>query len=406
MTKVDDLARAEPVIEVRAVADLELYAGNPKQHPESQLMLLERSIREFGWTTPVLVDKNDVVIAGHGRIEAARRLGMDRVPTIRLDHLTSEQARAYRIADNRLTELGPWDAGKLVEELDELKLSGYEIDLTGYTLADLGRMRPPDEKADDAPEPPADPVTRPGDVWTLGRHRLVCGDSTDADVVARVLDGNRPSLMVTDAPYGVEYEPGWRNMGVAPETVRRGKVENDDRADWSDAWCLSPADVAYCWSPPGSDFVKHDASLRKAGFEIRMNIIWAKNNAPIGRGHYHVGHEPCLYAVRKGAGASWIGDRKQTTLWQIEVVRGLGATGKEAETAHSTQKPLECMERPIRNHSGDVYEPFSGSGTTLIAAERQERSCYAIELDPRYVDVAVERWEEYTGGKAERRAAT
>ena len=405
MTKVDDLARAEPVIEVRDVADLELYAGNPKQHPESQLMLLERSIREFGWTTPVLVDKNDVVIAGHGRIEAARRLGMDRVPTIRLDHLTPEQARAYRIADNRLTELGPWDAGKLVEELDELKLSGYEVDLTGYTLADLGRMRPPDEKADDAPEPPAEPVTRPGDVWTLGRSRLVCGDSTDVDVVARVLDGNRPSLMVTDPPFGVNFDPEWRveaaksgrlAFGEAKRTAYMAAKE-DTTIDWRTAWALSPATICYIYL--GYMGVREQANtLIDLGWELRRLITWKKQHPVITRGPYASQAEHVWYAVRKGSRADWIGPKSTTDVW--EIMRA------DNQTSHGAEKPLECMERPIRNHSGDVYEPFSGSGTTLIAAERQERSCYAIELDPRYVDVAVERWEDYTGGKAERRAAT
>ena len=387
-------------IEVRPIAELTLYDGNPKQHPESQLLLIERSIREFGWTTPVLVDKGDVVIAGHGRIEAAKRLGMEQVPTIRLESLTPEQARAYRIADNRLTELGPWDTGKLVGELEALKLEGYDIDLTGYSLTDLGKMRPPDGDGDKVPDPPAEPVTKPGDLWMLGRHRLICGDSTDADTVARALDGKRPKLMVTDPPYGVEYDAEWRNRALRSDGSSIGgravgTVSNDDRADWSAAWALSPANVAYCWCPAGADFTEHDRALREAGFEPRMTIIWAKNLAPIGRGHYHVKHEPCIYAVRKGANAGWLGDRKQTTLWEIDKPR-------KSETGHSTQKPVECMERPIRNHEGGVFDPFMGSGTTLIAAHRQERQCFGVELDPGYVDVIVERWQEYTGGKAER----
>ena len=384
-------------VEIREITDLALYDGNPKQHPESQLLLIERSIKEFGWTTPVLVDKDDVVIAGHGRIEAAKRMGMDQVPTIRLEDLTPEQVKAYRIADNRLTELGPWDTGLLVEELEELKLSGYDIDLTGYTLADLGRLRPPDKNADLAPPVPDDPITNPGDLWILGKHRLVCGDCTDHEIVALALDGQKPSLMVTDPPYGIEYDPKWRvTAGLNKrDGPAHGLVNNDDQANWALAWELSPAKVAYCWAPGGFEFVDHVEALQVTGFEQRNTIIWAKNHAPIGRGHYHGKHEPCIYAVRKGARSGWIGDRKQTTVWEID-------KPQKSETGHATQKPVECMERPIRNHKGDVYEPFMGSGTTLIAAHRQERRCFGIELNPAYVDVAVQRWEEYTGNKAER----
>ena len=386
----------------RPIAELRAYEKNPKAHPEWQIQMLVRSIEEYGWTVPVLVDAEGVVIAGHGRLEAARAMGMESVPTIAIEGLTDDQVRAYRIADNKLTEVGGWDETTLAEELKALDEAGFDTDLTGIEQTEVDHLLASlaDDEEEEPAGPPDKPVTKPGDLWVMGRHRLVCGDSTDGDTVARVLDGEKPNLMVTDPPYGVAYDPGWRDLGLAPANRRRSKVTNDGTSDWSAAWFLSPANVAYCWSPPGSSFVDHDAALRDAGYEPRITIVWAKNNAPIGRGHYHVKHEPCIYAVRKGASAEWIGDRKQTTVWEIEVTRGLGSTGKEADTPHSTQKPLECMERPIRNHKGDVYEPFAGSGTTIIAAERQRRRCFAIELDPGYCDVIVRRWEKYTGLKA------
>ena len=217
--------------------------------------------------------------------------------------------------------------------------------------------------------------------------------------MTRLLDGAKPNLMVTDPPYGVEYDANWRNEAERSDgkpygASAIGKVSNDDRADWRDAWALFSGDVIYQWTPD-SHFVTHANALIGAQFDIRAIIVWRKSHAPIGRGHYHSGHEPCLYAVRKGAKANWCGDRKQTTVWDID-------KPQKSETGHSTQKPVACMERPIRNHKGDVYDPFVGSGTTIIAAERQHRTCYALELNPSYVDIAVARWEAYTGEKAER----
>lgn len=247
---------------------------------------------------------------------------------------------------------------------------------------------------DDVPEPPANPVSRLGDLWQLGRHRLLCGDSTDPAAVEAVLAGVKPQLLVTDPPYGVSYDPAWRNRAGLSTTARTGKVENDDRADWREAWALFPGEVAYVWH--GALHAGTVAkSLTASGFQIRAQIIWAKERLVMGRGHYHWQHEPCWYAVR-GTG-HWNGDRKQTTLWSI------ASRGQDAETTHGTQKPVECMARPIRNNSSlgqAVYEPFCGSGTTLIAAEMEGRSCHAIELSPAYVDVALTRWQAFTGLQA------
>jgi DNA modification methylase len=380
------------------VASLIPYARNARTHSEAQVAQIAASIREFGFTNPVLVDGERGVIAGHGRLMAARKLGMDEVPVIELSHLTPAQKRAYILADNKLALNAGWDEDLLRIELGDLKLDGFDLGLTGFGEDEIGRilidasdgLTDPDQ----VPEVPVDPVSRPGDLWVLGRHRLICGDATKAATVARVLGGVKPHLMVTDPPYGVQYDPEWRNRAGLSSTARTGKVENDDRADWREAWALFPGDVAYVWH--GALHATTVAeSLVASGFEIRSQIIWAKDRLVLSRGHYHWMHEPCWYAVR-GIG-HWAGDRKQTTLWQI------ASTGQDAETVHGTQKPVECMRRPIENNSSPgqaVYEPFSGSGTTIIAAEMTGRCCHAVELSPAYVDVAVLRWQAFTGQEA------
>jgi DNA modification methylase len=222
---------------------------------------------------------------------------------------------------------------------------------------------------------------------------LLCGDATVATDVERVLGSVKPLLMVTDPPYGVDYDPGWRNKAGAATTQRTGKVLNDDRADWREAWALFPGDVAYVWHGAlhASTVIE---SLAVAGFEMRAQIIWAKDRLVLSRGDYHWQHEPCIYSVRKSGKGHWAGDRKQTTLWQI------ANRDQDAKTVHGTQKPVECMRRPIVNNSSPgqaVYDAFMGSGTTLIAAETTGRVCHGIELNPAYVDVAVERWQRFTG---------
>ena len=235
-----------------------------------------------------------------------------------------------------------------------------------------------------------------GDLWQLGPHRLICCDSTSADVAGRLLDSVKPLLMVTDPPYGVEYDPSWRNQAGAAKTKRTGKVLNDDRADWREAWSLFPGDVAYIWHGALHAATVAD-SLIAAGFTILSQIIWAKDRLVLSRCDYHLQHEPCWYAVRAKGKGHWAGDRKQTTLWQI------ANKDQDAETVHGTQKPVECMRRPILNNSSPgqaVYEPFMGSGTTLIAAETTGRICYGVELNSVYVDVDIERWQAFTGEEA------
>jgi len=397
------LSFAPERIETWPLERLKPYARNAKTHGEDQVAKIAASMAQFGWTVPVLVGSDGEVIAGHGRILAATHLGLTDAPVIVLDHLTEAQRRAYRIADNKLTELGAWDEALLAGELQELLAEDFDLSVVGFSDAELdallaggGDADGGNEGEDEVPETPVDPISRPGDLWLLGPHRLLCGDSTVATDVERVLNGVTPLLMVSDPPYGVEYDPSWRNKAGAASTRRTGKVLNDDRADWREAWALFPGDVAYVWHG-ALHAATVIASLEAAGFAIRSQIIWAKERLVLSRGDYHWQHEPCAYSVRKGSKGHWAGDRKQTTLWQIS------SRDQDADTVHGTQKPVECMRRPILNNSSPgqaVYEPFMGSGTTLIAAETTGRVCLGVELNPAYVDVAVERWQRFTGKTA------
>lgn len=308
------------------------------------------------------------------------------------------------LADNQIALNAGWDMDLLSVELSDLKTEDFDIGLIGFDNNFLNNMllktMEGNADPDDVPEEPISPVSAIGDVWILGRHRLVCGDCTDALVVEKVLSGVKPHLMVTDPPYGVEYDASWRNKALhagGPATGGRavGKVANDDIADWREAWALFPGDVAYIWHAGNKAHIVAE-SLLASEFQIRSQIIWAKSHFVIGRGDYHPHHEPCWYVVRKGKTGHYVGDRKQSTIWQIP-------KPQKSETGHSTQKPVECMKRPIENNSSPgqaIYEPFSGSGTTIIAAEMTGRVCYAIELNPAYVDVAVMRWQEFSGQSA------
>jgi DNA modification methylase len=391
-------------IEQIKTEDLIPYARNSRTHSAEQTAQIAGSIREFGFTNPVLIDGSNGIIAGHGRVMAAQKLGLESVPCIRLDHLTETQKRAYIIADNKLALNSGWDEEMLALELADLRSEDFDLSLIGFDEAELGdllcEVTEGETDPDEVPEPPVDPVTVLGDVWVMGKHRIACGDSTDQGTVDKALNGVQPHLMVTDPPYGVEYDPDWRNKatrsdGSASDGRAVGKVLNDDKADWRDAWALFPGDVAYVWHAGLYAGTVAD-SLIACDFALRSQIVWAKSNFAIGRGDYHWHHEPCWYAVRKGAVGHYNGDRKQTTLWQIP-------KPSKSETGHGTQKPVECMKRPIENNSSPgqaVYEPFSGSGTTIIAGEMTGRCIHAIELNPTYVDVAVERWQQFTGKQA------
>lgn len=384
-------------VDYRPAASLIPYAKNARTHSDAQVAQIAASIREFGWTNPILVDGENGIIAGHGRLMAAQKLGLADVPVIELAGLSEAQKRAYVIADNKLALNAGWDAELLALEFGELEGLGFDLALTGFGEEEIAALLSSGTTGltdpDQVPPAPAAPLSQAGDLWALGTHRLICGDSTNPGDVDRVLNGVKPHLLVSDPPYGVNYDPSWRGR-LGDSDIARGKVANDDRADWREAWALFPGDVAYVWH--GALHAGTVAeSLEAAGFAIRTQIIWDKTRLVIGRGDYHWQHEPCWYAVRKGGKGHWKGDRRQTTVWPIP--------HRKNGTGHGTEKPVECMRRPIENNSSPgqaVYEPFCGSGTTIIAAEMTGRACHAVELDPAYVDMTIARWQDFTGRTA------
>jgi DNA modification methylase len=377
---------------------------NFRIHPRNQQAALSGLIDEIGFIDPVLVqDGTDMVIDGHLRVSLALRDGISTVPVQYVD-LDDNEANLALASFDPIAAMAGTDADNLAALLDQTSTTNADVMAMLSELAesagivDFGGtdlLTDPD----DVPPVPDDPITQPGDLWLLGRHRLLCGDSTKAEDVARLLMGTVPALTVTDPPYGVDYDANWRNDAADKGLISYGAsrvdtVANDDRVDWSEAFTLVKSDVMYCWHAD-RHASEVQRSLESAGYEIRSQIIWGKSRFAISRGHYHWQHEPCWYAVRKGETASWIGDRSQTTLWEINL-------DANVDGGHSTQKPVECMARPIRNHDGDVYDPFIGSGTTLIAAEQLNRTCYGMEISPAYCDVIVRRWENATGQTATR----
>jgi DNA modification methylase len=401
-------------VEPRPTASLLPYARNAKTHSAKQVREIAALIAEFGWTMPVIVDERDEIIAGHGRVLAANLLGLAEVPVGVALGWSDAKKRRYRIADNKVAENSGWDKELLALELAALANmpDGGTFAGLGFSDAEVLRLLPEVAREGhtdfDAEAPPAldaaTAVSRPGDIWLLGDHRLMCGDATNADHVSALLGIRKPHLMVTDPPYGVDYDPDWRNRSVAGGGDHGGAgravglVENDDRADWRAAWALFPGEVVYVWhaATKGPEVC---TSLEAVGFERRAQIVWNKNKHVISRGHYHWRHESCWYMVRAGGTGHWQGSRSEMSVWDIANNAGPDGKKQDVITGHGTQKPIECMLRPIKNNSkpGDyVYEPFSGSGTTIIAGEMMGRRVLAMELMPAYVDVAVRRWEGFT----------
>jgi DNA modification methylase len=322
-----------------------------------------------------------------------------------------------RLMDNRSHEEAGWDFELLGPELIDLQRLGFGLELTGFDEQELASamlqksdgLTDPDE----CPPIPEAPVSRPGDLWLLGPHRLLCGSCVESADVARVLDGGKPTLLITDPPYGVELETKWRDRaGLGSEPVGPGdaihrteghtitSMAGDTIADWSPAFALVPSlAIAYVWHAT-SHMIEVAEGLQSIGFELRQQIIWEKTVAAISRQAYHWKHEPCWYAVRKGHTAKWIGTKDQTTIWEAASPKQISSGSKEEKFDHPTQKPIALMERPIKNHDGAVYEPFGGSGTTLMACETLGRNCYSIEIEPRFVDVIVTRFQNFTGRAA------
>jgi DNA modification methylase len=375
---------------------------------------LARSLREYGAGRAVLIDRHGRIIAGNKTVEQAKLLNIPlRVVKTDGTHLVAVQrddldlridprAKALAIADNRVGELDlEWDIEMLKQfQADGLDLSAFWTDAEFATLLAEPTTGLTDENA--VVEPGPTDIVR-GELFTLGPHRLLCGDATSAGDVTRLLDGITPVLMVTDPPYGVNYDPSWRHRAHPSQRTAVGGVANDDRAGWTAAWNLFPGDVAYVWHA-GLKAPTVAADLEAAGFAIRSQIIWRKQHFALSRGNFHWAHEPAWYAIRKNATAHWQGDRTQTTVWDTPNLNPFGGTAASdnAVTGHSTQKPVRLFEIPITNHTvagEEVYDPFCGSGTAIIAAEKLGRACYAMEIDPKYVQAAVNRWQAFTGAK-------
>jgi DNA modification methylase len=374
------------------------------------------SIREFGFKIPCLVRSDGEVIDGHLRLKAARKLGIVEIPVILCDEWTAVQVKAFRLMVNRSATWADWDEELLALELLDLQTSEFDLALTGFDTKELDDLILDDTPAEDAVPPlPDQPVTGVGDLWLCGSHRVLCGDATDAEGVSRLLNGRKPFLMVTDPPYGIELDSEWRDRaglngcGAAEPSYlkhrtkghRETSISGDTRADW-EAFALVPSlEVGYVWHASKFTHEVLDGLLR-IGFEHHQQIIWNKGRTVLTRTHYWFQHEPCWYVRKKNA--PWFGKAgENSTIWDSPSPKFIMGGSDEEKFDHPTQKPIELMRRPILNHTkpGElVYEPFLGSGTTLAAAEVTHRVCYGLELDPRYADIVVQRWEGLTGKKA------
>lgn len=386
--------------QLRSINTILPYARNARTHSEEQVAQIAASIREWGWTVPVLVDEDGGLIAGHGRVLAARKLGIADVPVMVAAGWTEAQKRAYVLADNKLALNAGWDAELLRIELADLQAFDFDLELTGFSEDELGGLLAEKTEGltdpDDVPEAPAEPVTQAGDVWLLGKHRLMCGDSTSVDDMEKLTAGQLVDMWLTDPPYNVAYEGG---------TKDKLTIQNDDMADdefrqfLRDAYVtastvMKPGAVFYIWHADSEGYNFRGAAI-DAGWKIRQCLIWEKSSLALGRQDYHWQHEPCLYGWKDGAGHLWASDRKQTTILKFDKPSRNGE--------HPTMKPVALFEYQMLNNTkgGDiVLDSFGGSGTTLIAAEMNGRIARLMELDPRYCDVIIKRWQDFTGQAA------
>jgi site-specific DNA-methyltransferase (adenine-specific) len=388
-------------LEFVPVENLIPYARNSRTHSDAQVAQIAASIKEFGFTNPVLIDEADGIIAGHGRLLAARKLGMAEVPCLRLGYLSEIQKRAYVIADNKLALNSGWDDEMLKLEFADLKEFGFDVTLTGFSDEELDAMTPVElneglTDPDEAPPPPENPITKPGDIWVMGKHRLLCGDSTSMDDLAKLCQDQLVDMWLTDPPYNVAYEGG---------TKEKLTIQNDSMGDdqfrqfLRDAYTaadsvMKPGAVFYIWHADSEGYNFRGAA-QDSGWKVRQCLIWKKSSLVMGRQDYHWKHEPCLYGWKEGASHLWATDRKQTTILEFDKPTRNGE--------HPTMKPVALFEYQLLNNTkgGDaVLDSFGGSGTTLIAAEKNGRVARLMELDPKYCDVIVKRWQDFTGKKA------
>ena len=385
------------------------YARNSRTHSDAQVAQIAASIKEFGFTNPVLIDETGSIIAGHGRVMASRKLALADVPCIRLSHLTAAQKRAYIIADNKLALNAGWDDEMLRLELSDLKGLDFNLDLTGFSTDEINQLLTPEQvegltDEDAVPEIPVDPVTQLGDVWLLGKHRVMCGDSTSIDAVEKLMAGDKASLVVTDPPWNVAYG---KNLANNAQNYKPREILNDNfktDAEWTDfltgvVSCITavtlPGCPLYCVMG-ASEWPAIDKALRDGGFHWSSTIIWAKDQLVMSRKDYHTQYEPIWYGWNEQAARLWtVKDRKQSDLWECK--------RPKSSPLHPTTKPVELIERAVLNSSNAgavVFEPFGGSGSLCIACEKTGRFSRNMELDPKYCDVIVQRWQEFTGQTA------
>ena len=399
-----------PKIELRDITTLIPYINNSRTHSDEQIAQIAASISEFGWTNPILVDGNNGLIAGHGRLLAARKLNMAKIPVIELAHLSETQKKALIIADNKLALNADWDNGLLTLELQALEESDFNLDLLGFDETELNALLNPitgttgltDEDA--VPNVPDEPKTKLGDIYILGNHKLMCGDSTSIDAVEKLMNGEKASLVVTDPPWNVAYGT---NLANNAQGYKAREIMNDNFAtdkEWEDFLtgtftCINlvtlPGCPIYCVMG-ASEWPAVDKALRTAGFHWSSTIIWTKDTLVLSRKDYHTQYEPIWYGWKSDGPRIWtVQDRKQSDVWECN-------RPKRSEL-HPTTKPVELIERAILNSSNQgvtIFEPFGGSGSTLIACEKSGRKNRTMELDPKYCDVIVKRWEDFTGKTA------
>jgi len=378
-------------IEYVSVDTLIPYANNSRTHSDAQVAQIAASIKEFGWTNPILIDGANGIIAGHGRLLAARKLGYTEVPTIELSGLTEAQKKAYIIADNKLALNADWDTTVLSLELNTLKDVGFDLDIIGFDDKELSVLLEPEQvqgltDEDEVPSPPEEPKTKLGDIYQLGNHRLMCGDSTSIDAVDRLMGSTKADMVFTDPPYGVDYKGINNDDRAGLEELLRGAFGNYLATSKSGAAC-------YVFHSDRCADIFH--VVFREFFHFSSMIVWAKNSLTLSRTDYQSQHEPCLYGWMKDGKHAFYGDRKQVSVWRFD---------KERVEGHTTPKPVALIERALENSSkgGDIVSDFfGGSGSTLIACEKTGRHARLMELDPKYCDVIVKRWEDFTGKKAE-----
>lgn len=385
---------------MRSISQLVPYARNSRTHDRAQVAQIKKSIEEFGWTVPVLVDEDGTIIAGHGRVMAASEMGISEVPVIVAKGWSESQKKAYIIADNKIASNAGWDKNLLALELSDLKSAAYDLGVTGFNEKELVQYVATSTEGltddDEAPEPPAAPISASGDVWLLGAHRVMCGSATVSADVERLMAGEKADLLLTDPPYNVNYE------GKTKDAL---KIQNDQMSDdgfrlflreaFTCAFSVMRDGAAFYIWHADSEGYNFRGAIFDIGEKVRQCLIWVKDTMVMGRQDYHLKHEPCLYGWKEGAAHTWASDRKQVTT--IECKR------PTKNTEHPTMKPVELMEYQVGNNTNAghiVLDLFGGSGSTLIACEKTGRACRMMELDPKYVDVIVNRWQAFTGKQA------